>query len=445
MDGISTVTQPPSLGFSNIPMPKPPSEQPEYQRLQAQYQAEQAPITAEQKKYTDMVQGLNTEYEALKAKHPFKEQPTAPAAPTNKMGITEAMILGLTAALGSMGTRAPANNAMLALTSALNGYQKGNMAQFEQATKAFHEQAENIKSYNEDAIKQIEMGLKGKSLGLEAQKSVLDNLIAQHGATKDQLKTIEDTYTKGIEAVQKMTQTNASLVKMQNALRDGGRRHPSLTTIVDPKDPTRMITVDVNTYGGGGKEDPGFIGVAGKEPAAAKKEETMSAGIDLLEEQLGNLERSYGKLKEAGAIPSTEKGALQNIPAYLSTTGAGQVAGRMTGTQAQAERDVIKSARLQLLQGIKQATGMSAQQLNSNVELQSWLDAVTNPSATYEANMQILENIRDWVARRAKPAEKKKGGTLSPKLSSEDADAVDWAKSNPDDPRAQKILQMHGM
>lgn len=238
MDGINMVTQPPSLGFSKIPMPTPLSEQPEYTRLQTQYQKEQAPITEAQKKYTEMVQKRNAEFEALQKQHPLKEQPTAPSAPTNKMGITEAMILGLTAALGSLGTRQPANNAMLALTAALNGYQKGNMAQFEQATKAFHEQAESIKSYNEDAIKKIELGLKGQSMGLEAQKSVLDNLIAQHGVTKEQLKTMEDTYTKSLETVQKMTQINVNLQKMQNLMRRGGEEEAApadvTKTLVDP-------------------------------------------------------------------------------------------------------------------------------------------------------------------------------------------------------------------
>jgi hypothetical protein len=42
---------------------------------------------------------------------------------------------------------------------------------------------------------------------------------------------------------------------------------------------------------------------------------------------------------------------------------------------------------------IKNATGMSAQQMNSNAEMQLYLNAATNPQLSYEANLEALKNL----------------------------------------------------
>ena len=49
--------------------------------------------------------------------------------------------------------------------------------------------------------------------------------------------------------------------------------------------------------------------------------------------------------------------------------------------------------RLQLLNAIKEATGMSAQQLNSNVELQTYLKSLGSEGMTAEANLAIIDNL----------------------------------------------------
>jgi hypothetical protein len=67
--------------------------------------------------------------------------------------------------------------------------------------------------------------------------------------------------------------------------------------------------------------------------------------------------------------------------------------GRVFGTKEQAKRDELKSIRLQLLNAVKEATGMSAQQLNSNVELKTYLDSLGSEGMTKEANLAILDNL----------------------------------------------------
>ena len=168
---------------------------------------------------------------------------------------------------------------------------------------------------------------------------------------------------------------------------------PTITQIVDPTDATKMITVDARRYTGGGVGSPGVLGVSGKEPTAALRENKIETGKSLLADEISNLRAALNTLNAARAIPSTERGALSNISSSLASSGVGQIAGRIVGTEAQTERDVISSSKLRLVNAIKQATGMSAQQLNSNVELQTMLKSLSDPSQSIEANIRNLDNI----------------------------------------------------
>lgn len=171
---------------------------------------------------------------------------------------------------------------------------------------------------------------------------------------------------------------------------------PSVTEIVDPNDPTRMIKIDART----GQT----LGVSGKSPEAAKaaaKEEAAQAKAEVARQQLtsvlNDLKANYEQLDRARAIPSTERGVVSNILSATAATGPGQVAGRFFGTEEQVYRDAIGSARNILLNAVKNATGMSAQQLNSNIEFQSWMRALTDPGQSYQAVEKIIGQLERFV------------------------------------------------
>lgn len=168
---------------------------------------------------------------------------------------------------------------------------------------------------------------------------------------------------------------------------------PTITTIVDPTDPTKMIAIDAKRYQGGGAGSPGVIGVSGKEPGAALRQNKVEAGKTQLADDLDNLRASFETLNKMQAIPSTERGVMSNISSATAASGVGQMLGRATGTEAQVERDVINSARQRLVNSIKNATGMSAQQLNSNVELQTMLKSISDPGQSVQAAMRIIDDI----------------------------------------------------
>jgi hypothetical protein len=171
---------------------------------------------------------------------------------------------------------------------------------------------------------------------------------------------------------------------------------PTITQIVDPNNPNQMITIDARRYQqGGGAGSPGVIGVAGKEPGAALRQNKAEAGKTQLADDLDNLRASFQALDQMRAIPSTERGALSNVASGIAATGIGQRTGQLFGTEAQVERDVISSARMRLVNSIKNATGMSAQQLNSNVELQTMLKSISDPGQSVQAALRIIDDIED--------------------------------------------------
>ena len=175
---------------------------------------------------------------------------------------------------------------------------------------------------------------------------------------------------------------------------------PTITQVVDPKNSKQMLNVNARLYGGGSMGDPGVIGVAGREPgyvareekAATKQTETeKSKGqVDNLVAQLGSY---YDALSGEGGITSTSLRAGSNAMAGIASSGLGQATGRLFGTQAQSQRNSIVQTRPLLVQAIKNATGMSAKQMDSNVELKMMLATATDPTLDLEANRRALANL----------------------------------------------------
>jgi hypothetical protein len=110
---------------------------------------------------------------------------------------------------------------------------------------------------------------------------------------------------------------------------------------------------------------------------------------------LTKIRNAYETLNKAEAIPSSARGAGANVMDYLATTGAGREVQRAFGTKANTSLNEITGSRKLLATAIKNATGMSAQEMNSNVELQLTLDALTDPTQGYESAISQLDTISE--------------------------------------------------
>ena len=256
---------------------------------------------------------------------------------------------------------------------------------------------------------------------LKTQQSSLDRqatlqgqkLIAQENAAS-RLEAARERIGAQLEMARQRGADQRTLAEMQIAGRRelaqvaAGMRQPpapSITEISDPLNPKQMIKVDTRTYNEGAYragDRRGVVGASGKEPTFAKREEKEGQGRDHLQSEIDNLRVHFETLKDAGAIPSSSNEGLGNVMPYVRSSGVGQAAGRVFGTKEQDARNQIQSSKLRLLNAIKNATGMSAQQLNSNTELKTWLDSVTNLNNTYESNVGILESIESAFVKGKK-------------------------------------------
>lgn len=116
--------------------------------------------------------------------------------------------------------------------------------------------------------------------------------------------------------------------------------------------------------------------------AAAKADDTLS-----------KIMSAYDRLRELNAITSTGMTAGQNIAATLSAK-TGSTVGATIGSEAQTQRQIIKNLRQALLNDIKAATGMSSKAIDSNVELQSFLNSLGDPeSQSYEAAIATIGEL----------------------------------------------------
>lgn len=152
-----------------------------------------------------------------------------------------------------------------------------------------------------------------------------------------------------------------------------------------------------------------------KPPTAAQvaKTEAQTQARQALSKELQTTLGYYENLNRIGAMTSPSRPVAENLLASARATGVGQEAERAAATQAQTLRDNISNSRQRLLVHIKNATGASAQQMNSNIELQTWLNALTNPRQSIETVREtlgqldaVIASVQNQVAQesRGKPA-----------------------------------------
>lgn len=116
-------------------------------------------------------------------------------------------------------------------------------------------------------------------------------------------------------------------------------------------------------------------------------------GQNNVERTIGKMASLYGELNKMAEIPSEKRGALENIGAYAKGTAAGQEIEKARATPAQSRRNELKSLTRALLNDIKSATGMSAQEINSNFELKNMLETLSDPTQSIESVRAILADI----------------------------------------------------
>lgn len=132
---------------------------------------------------------------------------------------------------------------------------------------------------------------------------------------------------------------------------------------------------------------------AGGTPAQLAKAEAQQAAQTKLSQDLQTQLGYYEELAKMGAMSSPGRPVVANVLAYARSSGLGQEAERAAGTKAQTLRDNIANARQRILMHVKNATGATAGQMNSNIELQTWLRSLTDPQQSIETVRETLKQM----------------------------------------------------
>ena len=130
-----------------------------------------------------------------------------------------------------------------------------------------------------------------------------------------------------------------------------------------------------------------------KNNPAAIKEKEKTEGKRQLSSLLTSLYEDYKQLEKLGSDIDPSKSPIENLQNRIASSGPGQLVAGTVGTKSQEVRDRIEAKRAGLLSAMKQATGMGATQLNSNVELQFYMKMATSTTAARWANRAALAHL----------------------------------------------------
>jgi hypothetical protein len=135
-----------------------------------------------------------------------------------------------------------------------------------------------------------------------------------------------------------------------------------------------------------------------REKLAAEQDKPMPGKVDVkaaakADDTLDKILSAYRKLNDLSAITSTKRTGVENLAATVSAK-TGSTIGAAVGSEAQTQRQIIKNLRQALLNDIKAATGMSSKAIDSNVELQSFLNSLGDPeNQSYEAAVATIGEL----------------------------------------------------
>ncbi len=159
--------------------------------------------------------------------------------------------------------------------------------------------------------------------------------------------------------------------------------------------------------------------------------DTKTQGRRSVEATLQEINSLYDTLQSGGGAIAVGNSPVDNMVNWLAARGGPLTA----GTENQSTRNSIKSKIPLISAAIKNATGMSSQQLNSNFELQQFMKALADPDSTdYEAAKDILRSLSSQFGMGGL----NEGKTINPVMASEPAAQPEQPAFTPEQIRAEK-------
>jgi len=130
--------------------------------------------------------------------------------------------------------------------------------------------------------------------------------------------------------------------------------------------------------------------------------------------KLATMAGYYAELDDMTAIVNLDNTTMDNLWASLQSSGLGQYVGQRMGAKPQSIRNAIQSMKPQLMNDMRQATEMGARGLDSEKELEFYLQAMTNESKDMQSNIAAMI-VLDEAYGDGKIASELKKMNVSPK------------------------------
>ena len=123
-----------------------------------------------------------------------------------------------------------------------------------------------------------------------------------------------------------------------------------------------------------------------------KQEEILKAKKNLTS-SLVRMQGLYEDLLASGGITDVEATGLSNLGAWAKSTGLGQGLQNMLGTKEQSIRNEIKAIRVALINAVRKASDMGAKGMDSEKELEFFLQTVTDEKKDFQSNMAAIAEL----------------------------------------------------
>jgi hypothetical protein len=118
--------------------------------------------------------------------------------------------------------------------------------------------------------------------------------------------------------------------------------------------------------------------------------QTMNIAKTRMSGNLANMAEHYMQLDSMGSMLNVDNTTFENITAAASASSIGQQWGRITGSDAQSIRSSINKLKPLLIQDIRQSTDMGARGLDSEKELEFYLQAATDEKTDIQSNIAAI-------------------------------------------------------
>lgn len=140
------------------------------------------------------------------------------------------------------------------------------------------------------------------------------------------------------------------------------------------------------------------VGAGGKTSTQIAKEESAANAIDNLNLIFDKVGPAYEKLAEQNAISDPNKGVWYNVIAAAKSSEKGKEIGQIIGSEAAQARNEIDVLTTAFISQLSKATGLTASQLNSNLEFQTFRRMLESKDIV--TARESIDLLRDMFAKR---------------------------------------------